>query len=297
MGPGRFLISWLLVLILPIGVQARPQQSERPLPELAGFLDGVRTHLRSDRLLLSQYTYTEKDIARELDKKGNVKSKHELVYEVYPSLEEGLSYRRLISKDGKPSSQKEIDKQDRAQDKKMRERAQTLAREGTDERARRQAKEAEEKRKEDEVIDELFKLYEIHMTDREILEGNPAIVLTFQPRAGYKPRSKEAKSLAKVAGSAWFGEQDHELIRIEFKLLDDFSLGLGLVLRLDKGAAAVFQRRRINGEIWLPAEVRFNGTGRLLLFKGLKIEATSQYSDYRKFTVETEIKFRIGKNP
>ncbi|MBZ5499214.1 MAG: hypothetical protein LAP85_22680 [Acidobacteriia bacterium] len=138
---------WFPLLLSLSILQAQPQppaQAGKPLPDLEDFLKGVRSHLRSDRLLLSQYTYTEKDLIHELDKKGNIKSGHELVYEVYPSLEEGLSYRRLMSRDGKPTGKKDQDKQDRQHDKKLMEPKRALEREGTDERARRLAKEAEE---------------------------------------------------------------------------------------------------------------------------------------------------------
>jgi hypothetical protein len=296
-------LGWcaLLQTLLSLSIlQARPQspaQDDKPLPELQDFLKGVRSHLHSDRLLLNQYTYTEKDVVRALDKKGKIQSSHELVCEIYPSLEEGLTYRRLMSKDGKSTSTKDLDKQDKAHDKKVRDHQKDLEREGTNERARRQAREAEEKRKENESIDEAFQLYEIRMAGREILDERAAIALTFDLRPGYKPRTKDGKTLVKFAGKAWFSEQDHELIRMEVKLLDDFSLGWGLLLRLNKGATAVIERRKINDEIWLPTGLRFTGSGRFLLLKGLNLNFTSQYSDFKKFTVETSVQFKVGKIP
>jgi hypothetical protein len=275
----------------PIQSQALTQ-SERPLPPLDEFLKEVRRHLRSDRLLLSQYTYTERDTVRVLDGKGKDKSTHESIYEVYPSYEPGLTYRRLIAKDGRPTNPKDLEKQDRKQDKKLSEHAKKLEHERTGERERRQAKEAEEKRKEEIAIDEMFRLYQIKMEGRELLNEHPAIILSFQPRAGYKPQTDEVKTLAKVAGRAWFSEQDCELVRVEVKLIDNISLGWGLLARLNRGAAGVLQRRKINDEIWLPAEVHFTGSARLLVVKGLNIDFRGQYSDFLKFTVETQVRFR-----
>jgi hypothetical protein len=291
----RLPLVLMLTLSLPAALclpPSRAQQPGKPLPELSDFLKGIRANLRSDRLLLSQYTFTEKSIERKLDKKGNVKSTDEKIYEVYPSFEEGLTYRRLISKNSKDLSQEEIEKQDREHDKKVREWEQKLKREGADQRARRLAKEAEEKRKEEETIDELFQLYQIAMAAREILDENTAIVVTFTPRSDYKPRTKDGKMLAKFAGRAWFCEQDYQLIRIEVTLIDNISFGMGLLARLNKGATASFQRRKVQNEIWLPAEAHFRGEARLLLFKGLRIDAISEYSDYMKFSVETQVKFR-----
>ena len=284
---------WLSLLLV---VPARAQQ-EKPLPELAPFLQEVRKHLRSDRLLLSQYTYTLKNTERHLDGNGNVKKTEVEVYEIYPSLEEGQGYERKVERDGKPIGAKELEKQDREHEKKTAERARKLEREGPTEREKRLAKEAEERRKENEEIDEMFHLYEIVIVGREDVDGHTAIVLDFRPRPDFKTRTDAGKILKKMAGRAWVNESDRELIRIEAELIDNLSFGMGVLARLNKGAKAYFQRRRVNDEIWLPAEAHFTGTGRLLLLKGLRIDARSEFSDYKKFTVETSVSYPTLKDP
>jgi hypothetical protein len=267
------------------------QESTQNLPEINSFLKNVRAHLRSDRLLQSQYTYKLKETEIQLGKKDDTKKTEVNEYEVYPSLEEGFTYLRHISKNGKPLSPEEIEKQDRKHDEKLNERAQEMERGGADDRARRLAKEAEEKRKEDAITDELFQLYAISMMGRDVIDGTSTILLQFKPRKDYKPKSREAKILAKVSGRAWFCEEDYELTRIEVELIEDLKFGLGVLARLNKGAKGVFLRRRINGEIWLPAETSFSGSARLMLLKGMRIKTISEFSDYKKFTVGTSIQF------
>jgi hypothetical protein len=293
----RLMISLLTISILPIAPSLpQERQSDKSLPKLGEFLKGVRAHLHSDRVLLSKYTYIEKYHERQLDKKGKVKSTEESIYEVYPSFEENLTYHRLISKNGKPLSEKELAKQDQRHDKKLQEHARRTEREGTNERAHRLAKEAEVKRKEEEEIDEIFRQFQIAMVGREYLDGNSTIVLTFSPRPDYKPHTTDAKINSKFAGRAWICEQDYEVVRIQVNLIDNLTFGMGVLLRLNKGASGVGQRRKINDEIWLPAETRFTFSGRLLLLKGGSIDATTEYSNYKKFTVETQVKFPAVKN-
>jgi hypothetical protein len=43
----------------------------------------------------------------------------------------------------------------------------------------------------------------------------------------------------------------------------------------------------VNDEAWLPAEVTWTATARVLLFKQLRVRGISEFSDYRKFTVDT----------
>jgi len=270
------------------------QQSleEKPLPQLDDFLKEIRGHLHADWTLLSSYTYTERTIIRSLDSKGKQQSVQESVYEVYPSADPDWTYRRLISKNGKVTSPEELVKRDREYDRKVIEYRRKLELENADENERRLAKEAEERRKEGRVVDDLFQLYEIKMEGREWIGKHAAIILTFQPRPGVKPKTDEGKILAKVSGRAWFHEQDHQLMRIDAVLLDSLSRGWGLLVRLNKGAKVELRRRKINNEIWLPVEVHFTGSARLLLLKGINVDFTSEYSDFLKFNVETQIKFR-----
>jgi hypothetical protein len=274
---------------------APPQDAGPPLPELGPFLQEIRRTIRSDRLLLSQYTYRETQTEHHLEKSGKVKKTEVTVSEVYPSLEEGLTYRRVIVRDGKPVPSEEIAKQDREHDKKLAERAKKLEREGADARARREAKEAEERRREDEAIDEMFAIYEITMTGREIVDGYGTIRLQFRPRPRVKPRTRGGKAMSKVSGQAWFNEQDHQLMRVEAELISDFKLGFGVLAKLNKGARMRFERRRVNDEIWLPAAARFSGTGRILLLKGMRLDVVSEYSDHRKFTVRTSVTYGSGE--
>jgi hypothetical protein len=287
-----------LILGAWLAQSATPRAEEpRPLPELTSFLQGVRKHLHSDRIILSRYTYLEQTNFRQLDSNGKARKTEVRVYEVYPSLDEHLTYRKLISRDGKPLSAEEIEKRDRAFDKRSGERQRKLEHESADERRRREAKEAEEKRKEEENLDEAFRLYKVTMIGREQREGQAVIALAFEPRPGYQPKTQEVKVLSKLRGKAWFGETDQELIRIEAELGSTLSFGLGVLAKLNQGSQMVFQRRRVNDEIWLPSESHFTGTGRILVFKGFRVDVETVYSDYKKFSVETSISYDREKKP
>jgi hypothetical protein len=295
------VVSWYRILANPITIlcflacAGRAQESAGPLPDRDSFLRAVRRNLHSDRLLLSQYTFTEKMSVRTLGKNGQVRKTDERIYEVYPSVEEELTYRKLISRDGKPLSPKELAGQEREQDKKLGKYRRRLERSGPDGKSEADAKAERARREEEEVLDEILDIYDVTMLGRSLEDQHSAIILSFQPRRSYKPRTDGGKVLAKVGGKAWVAEEDLQIIRVEAQLVDSISFGLGLLARLDRGATAVFERRRVNNEIWLPASARFAGTGRLLLFKGLNLDIQSDYSDYRRFSVKTLVEFETDK--
>jgi hypothetical protein len=202
------------LLLAATGAHAQP--SDRPLPELGPFLQDVRARLHGDEVLLARYTFLEKHTERQLDGHGGVRKTTTETFEVYPSPEPGETYRKLVARDGRPLDAREIEKQDRKQDEKT---AKSEAASGE----KREARLAEMRRKEAEVIDELFRIYDIRMTGRETVDGRSAIVLTFEPRPDSPATTGRGKILKKFAGRAWIDEEDRQLVRLEGRLIDNLS--------------------------------------------------------------------------
>lgn len=267
----------------------------KELPELDAFLQEVRANLRSDRLLQSRYTYNLKQTKIRLDGDGNPKKVEVDRFEVYPSLDEKYDYMKQTVKNGKPVEPEEIKKQDRKRAKQLEERARDLEKEGLDEKTRRLQKEEEEKQKEDLIIDELFSMYDFSMVGREVLEGYPAIILEFSPRPGFKPSGREAKIMYKLQGRAWICEEDHQLMRADVEFIEDISFGKGLLAKLRKGMTASILRRRINDEVWLPARAEIKGSARILLLRNIVFNTINEYSDYKKYVVDTKIDYPAGE--
>jgi hypothetical protein len=257
----------------------------RGAEETRAFLEEVRRNLQSDAALLEQYTFTETYTEKRLDGGGAIKKAKTETYEVYPSTEPRKLYRRLVARDGKPISEKELAERDRKQEEKI---ARREARRAAETEAARSAREAENQRKEREVIDEVFRMDDIRITGRETIDGRPTIVVEYAPRPGFKPVTEGGKLIQKFAGRAWIDEADRQLVRLEARLLENVGVGPIRIARLQKGASAYFVRRKVNEEIWLPSEARFTGRAKVLLVFGGGLDVTSRYFDYRKFSVGTE---------
>ena len=59
------------------------------------------------------------------------------------------------------------------------------------------------------------------------------------------------------AGKAWVSESEYEVVRLEAEAIETASFGLGLLARVHKGSKAAFERRKVNGEQWLPARATY----------------------------------------
>jgi hypothetical protein len=103
--------------------------------------------------------------------------------------------------------------------------------------------------------------------------------------------------MQKFACRAWVSESDYELVRLVAESVDTLSMGFGVLARLQKGSQLSFLRRKVNGAVWLPAAVSDSGAVRAGLVRMLRRSGTSEFSDYRKFTVGTAATYQPPKMP
>jgi hypothetical protein len=275
--------SWALAALissLVVAAASAGQQTDG-LPDPETFLAEARKRLAGNEVLQSRYTYRERVTRLRFNPFGQMGTGPVEVYEVYP-VADGLSYRRLVEREGKPVPADELAESDHAFLREYQDWQRTIAREGRDERAERQRRLAEKRAEDRARADEALRVFTFTLERREVLDGEPVIVVSFKPRPDARPRSREAKIAASFAGVAYVHEQEYELMRVEAEAIRDTTFGYGVIARLHKGTKAVARRRKIGGA-WLPVETRMTGTGRALLFRKVEINYLRQYSDYRPF--------------
>jgi hypothetical protein len=264
------------LLLLAAGWRAQ----EPPLPEPRAFLAEALKHLRSNDLVRSRYSFIETETRYTHDAAGHVVTKQTRIYEVISSPEPELTYRRLVSVDGvRPA---DLAKRDAEQQQKEREWLQRRELEGLDARQARFRKQEIEDRKEQAVVDELTSIFDFRMKGRDTIDGRAAIVFTLEPRHGYAPLTPEGRIISHFRGQGWVDEQEHELVRLKSEVLETTSVKFGFILRLLNGSRGVIERRKIDGETWLPTYSRFTGSGRVFFIARIDLDQESVYSSYKK---------------
>ena len=276
--PPKALVATALVIALAVTGVAHSQNP--PLPDSQQFLSDVLKTIRSNDLVRSRYTFTEKETRYTYDASGRVVKRQHRVYEVDPSLEPDLTWRRMVSVNGVQPD--DLAKRDAEHQLKVREWTAARQREGQNAREARLRREAEEDRAERAVVDELTSIYDIRMTDREAIDGRPAIVVTFDPRPGYTPRTPQGRIINHFRGRALIDEQDRELVRMEVEVLQTVSVALGFIVRLAKGSRGLMERRKLDGESWLPTYTRFTGSGRVFFIWRVDLDQETEFTSYRK---------------
>jgi hypothetical protein len=288
----------LFTLVLAAALVAVVAAQERPLPELEPFLREVRRHLEPDDQRQSGYMYAETRHELKLDKSGKSTKETVKVLESYPGLPgEDDRWERLISEDGKPVPADELAKRDREREKKAQDYVRRFMKDPEKVQREEQRERDKERRESAELVDEIFRIYDVRLVRRESLEGHDTIVLALTPRPDAKPRMRDGHIMQKFIVNAWISESDYELARVDIEATDTVSVGFGLLARVHKGTRASFTRRKVSDEIWLPASASYTASVRVALFKVFRVGGTSEFSGYRKFTVGTTTTYVSPQEP
>lgn len=269
-------------LLLPLGSSLAGEQLDAPLPDPAAFLGEVRKHLASDPHLQSQYFYRERVTDIRMNPFGRVGTGDVRVYEVCPSPDPDLTYRRLIARNGDPIDPEEIEEQDRQYRLRWDARRRDVAREGASERERRERLVADARQTERAAIDDVLRAMQFEMERRELLDGRQTIVVGFSARPGYRAATREGRLVQRFRGEAWVDEARHQLVRVHAEAIADITIGLGVIARIHTGTLATFTRRELATGVWLPAETRFTGRGRAWLVRRMELNFVREYFDYQE---------------
>jgi hypothetical protein len=264
---------------------------ERPLPNFETFAKQVKAHLTTDEERQSGYSFIERRIAQKVDASGRVNDEEVKVFEVYPGLPGEDRYRRLIEEDGKPLPADKLAKQDRERQKDVETYARKMAIPREQQQIARDQDQARQRYA--AAVDDLFRIFDVRMVRREAIEGHDTIFATLTPRPDAKPQTDDGKIMRHFKARAWISESDFELVRAEIEAIDDLSFGLGLLARVHKGTVASYQRRKVNDEVWLPEQVTWTASARVLLVRSLRLRGSSEFSRYRKFSVDTSTTYAV----
>ena len=281
------VVATLLAIAGLAGTPAAGQAPAPPLPDVQQLTREVKARLRTDEQLLRQYTYRERRRDVDVTKFGKVRFGPYREFEVYPSEVPGETYKRLVSVDGVPLEPAVLARRDAEHRKTVLDQLEQRRLETPAQRQKRLAKEARERREDQDVIDDVFAVYEIAIVGRELLDGRPTIVTALTPRKDARTKSNAGKFLKKIRGRAWVNEADRQVVRAELEAVQDITFGLGLLARMQRGSTISFRRTLVNNEIWMPAEAQYKVVGKTLIFRKFALESTTVFSDYRKFNVTT----------
>ncbi len=261
-----------------------PIKSQVKLPDLKALFKEIDDNQKAIDKLKENYAGTRVEEETDFEKDGQVKKTEVTEYTFFYLNGDEVS--TLVKKDNKPLSDEEQKKENEKTQKEITEiQKRETQKEAKDEKAKEEGK--KDKDDDDVGIEIFLRTCQFVNPRRERFHGQDVLVFDFEPNPEYKPRNIVEKIVQKLAGVIWIDEKAHDVARLEAYFVGDFRFAGGLLANLQKGTSFIFEQAYLNNEIWLPTYEEAHVGVRVLLVKGLKVNAITRYSDYKRFNVET----------
>jgi hypothetical protein len=228
------------------------------------------------------YNYSERVEESKLDGKGATKSTEVRVYDVLQIY--GEEAERLISKNGKPLSEKDAAKED----EKIQKIIDKRKNESDSEREKRLKKEEKDRERGREFVREVADAYNFTYIGTENLQGREAYVISAEPRAGFEPHTREGKILPKFRFRLWLDRADDQWVKLDATCIETVSFGL-FIARIHQGSRVLIETTRVNDEVWLPQHIAVHFDAKLALLKNIDMNLDFTYKDYKKFQSQSRI--------
>jgi hypothetical protein len=230
---------------------------------------------------LANYTWETRSVTDMLSNSAELKKKEVRVHENFNI--DGTSYRKLIEKDGKPLSASDARKEQEKMDKEIAKRKA----ESPSQRRKRQDAEKKELEEGIKFREEVMKAFTFRLEGQEKVNGFSAWRIAGDPRADFKPKSRDGKMLAKIRGRIWVEQASGEWLKFEVETLDKITFGAFLA-SVAPGAKISAQQMRVNEELWHPEWMRVRLNARAL-WKKINADMEQTYRNFRKFQTESRI--------
>ncbi|HEX4578086.1 MAG TPA: hypothetical protein VH117_12095 [Edaphobacter sp.] len=262
-------------------VATKPDEGERPLPDIPALMHAVEVNQRRSEAVEKDYMYRSVHTQAETDGHGGVKKTETEEYDVF--WVEGVPVHRLTKKNGKELSADEQKKESEKIDK-------TVA------KAKERRAKADEKGTETDphgheliTVSRLLELGSFTNARRVQLNGRDTIAVDFAGDPKAKTRNRFEDVIRDMAGTAWMDEEDRMLVKAQGHFVNNFKVGGGMLVNIQKGTNFSMEQRKVNNEVWLPAMAEGKGAARALLFFNFNGTFRAVESDYRKFKATSTI--------
>lgn len=218
-----------------------------------------------------QYTYVQDNAWFAPGKNGEFKQSRSETLEVI--FIEGLTYRKLVARNGKP-----IDAKEKAKvEKEMRQTAEQR-------RKHRAPAEGGGITNGHSNVDfgsdaELLTLFDNRVTGEEEIGGRKAWVIESTPQESRIPANKHEKDLANLTKKFWIDELENAKLRTVYTVIGDY-------IFLKPGSTMTIEFQKINQDVWQPVLAVFasrDNTAKIVQKEEIR------FSNFQKFDVQSTI--------
>src|SRR5277367_3380350 len=260
-----------------------PRRSQVQLPDLKALFKQIDSNQQALDKIKENYAGTK--IEAETDDEGSGKPKKPDLRESTFFYLDGTEVDTLVKINGQPLSPEAQKKENARVLKQIDELEKSASKKAIS--GQKDQQDQKEEEAEDISMDAFLRACQFVNPRRERFRGQDVLVFEFEPNPEFKARSLVEKVIQKLGGVIWIDEKALDVVRLDAFFVNDMKFAGGLLADLQRGTRVVLEQTYVNNEVWLPTYQEVHIDVRFLLVKGIKVDGTTRYSDYKKFNVET----------
>lgn len=251
--------------------------ADRPLPDVAALMHAVEQHQRDSEAIQKYYLYHED--ARREDVNGKQIEQRE--FDVF--WQNGVQLHKMTRKDGRDLTSDEQKKEDERLSKEI-EKAKERKR-----KAAEKSQPTDSRGHEEITVSRFLSLGSFTNPRRVQINGRDTIAVDYTGNPKAKTQNRFEDVVRNLMGTIWVDEQDRAIVQLEGRLTNSYKIGGGLMMNIKKDTSFSVRQKKVNDEVWLPAQVTGEGSARVLLFINFNGRVHVTDSDYRKFRTSATI--------
>jgi hypothetical protein len=120
-------------------------------------------------------------------------------------------------------------------------------------------------------------------------EDARTITLHFQPNPNFHPPDMQSRVLGDMVGELVVNKEQNRIETIRGKLVEDVTIGWGLLGRLHEGGTFRVERREVAPRLWQITETHVHIEGRALFFKNIGQQQDEVQSDFTQVPAGTTL--------
>ena len=257
---------------------ALPRAAQQ-LPDRDTFLREVREAISRSQEAAHRYAYKERRTELRLNPFGRMGTGAALLFEVRPSPNPKLTYRRLIERDGVAVSKLELDRQDAEYASRLKRIA--AADDDSPQAAeRRRGEDLLARKRAQMIVDDVVGVLQFDLARREVRDGKPQIVIAFAAKPGARPLTREGHIVKAFRGHVWVDETTRELTDVRATAIASVGFGGGFIGKIYEGMETAVERHQIDQGVWMPTRLTLKGDVRAI-FRKAHIDHVVEWFDYR----------------
>jgi len=191
----------------------------------------------------------------------------------------GSPYQRLIAVNGQPvSPQKEKEEQKRYQ-----QAVEQRKHESADKRAARIAKYEAERKRDRNMLDQMTRAFDFHLTGEKELNGRRVYELKATPRKGYQPPNRDSQVLTGMEGTLWIDRDTFQWVKVEAHVTRPVKI-VGFLAEVEPGTRFELEKKPVAGDenIWMAAHFAMKSRARVMLLIPHHGQEDDSFFDYHK---------------